>query len=176
MRDIAAFYKMKIPTLKTVKVKSDGCTYQYKGLRNFRSIGLFHLAEQSATTRQAAFDADHETLLAAEELNNQKLSSAASITTATPMHTTGNSSFKMLASPSWQSLRTQQLREEVEQSRREMHKEITKLGLIMEHDFPASHHYCGPHDNAGKVPRDGMRRDEAFENERIYNYDKCFKW
>ena len=50
------------------------------------------------------------------------------------------------------------------------------VGLVMEHDFPASHHYCGPHDNAGKVPRDGMKRDEAFEKNRIYDYDKCFTW
>ena len=29
---------------------------------------------------------------------------------------------------------------------------------------------------AAKVPRDGMRQDEAFEKERIYNYHKCFEW
>jgi hypothetical protein len=36
-------------------------------------------------------------------------------------------------------------------------------GVVQRHDFPASHHYGGPHDNAGKVPRIRMAQDEAFE-------------
>ena len=92
MRKISEHYKEKIPTLKRLKIKSDGCRSafftwvydsffadlacrsQYKGRKNFWEIGVAHIT------------ADLE---------------------------------------QW-------------------------------HDFPASHHYAGPHDNAGKVPRSKM--------------------
>jgi hypothetical protein len=40
-------------------------------------------------------------------------------------------------------------------------------GVLQLHDFPASHHYGGPHDNAGKVPRIRMSQDEAFEAGKV---------
>jgi hypothetical protein len=39
-----------------------------------------------------------------------------------------------------------------------------------------SHHYSGPHDNAGKTPRIAMKRAEAFETERIHDYGCCFQF
>lgn len=137
---------------------------------------MFHLAKQSDSARKAAYAADEETLRCAEELQNSKLSTAAAIATSTPLHVTCNASLKLINQTSWQSQRIAALREEVRQSCKEIGRAIEALGMVMQHDFPASHHYCGPHDNAGKVPRDGMRRDEAFEKERIYNYHKCFEW
>lgn len=35
-------------------------------------------------------------------------------------------------------------------------------GVAMWHDFPASHHYSGPHDNAGKTPRIMMQEANTF--------------
>jgi hypothetical protein len=68
----------------------------------------------------------------------------------------------------------------------------------MWHDFPASHHYSGPHDNAGKTPRIRMQNDTKFDRVRqtttinlllfcphmclslsqvgIYNYHQCFEY
>ena len=86
MDDIATHYKELIPTLKCMKIKSDGCRSQYKGRKNFMALGRSHLK-------------DH--------------------------------------------------------------------GVLQLHDFPASHHYGGPHDNAGKVPRIRMSQDEAFEAGKV---------
>ena len=86
MDEIADHYKIRIPKLDTLKIKSDGCGYQYKGRQNFANLARFH--------------EDH------------------------------------------------------------------CKGVRQWHDFPASHHYSGPHDNAGKQPRIKMRRDEASGKSR----------
>jgi hypothetical protein len=95
MHKIGVHYKAAIPTLKKMKVKSDGSRTQYKGRKNFWAIASSHLKSH---------------------------------------------------------------------------------GLSQEHDFPASHHYSGPHDNAGKTPRIKMKQDEAFGNARLYNYHCCYEY
>ena len=50
------------------------------------------------------------------------------------------------------------------------------LGVMQRHDFPQSHHYRGPHVNAGKVPRVKMRRMEVFKTARISYYHAFFKF
>ena len=50
------------------------------------------------------------------------------------------------------------------------------LGVMQRHDFPQSHHYRGPHGNAGKVPRTKMRRTEAFKTASISDYHACFEF
>jgi hypothetical protein len=52
----------------------------------------------------------------------------------------------------------------------------TKTELEQWHDFPASHHYSGPHDNAGKAPRIKMAKDVAFEKQSIYDYHCCYEY
>ena len=73
MTRIVKYYMAKFPRLKFAKVKSDGCTSQYKGRKNFNQIARFHVDSVD--------------------------------------------------------------------------------GVKIIHDFPAPHHYGGPHDNAGKWPR-----------------------
>ena len=51
-----------------------------------------------------------------------------------------------------------------------------KHGIHQWHNFPASHHFAGPHDNAGKVPRIKMKSEEAADRHRIYNYHLCYEF
>jgi hypothetical protein len=49
-------------------------------------------------------------------------------------------------------------------------------GIVQWHDFPASHHFPGPHDSAGKVPRAEMEQAEKFEQDRVYDYHCCYEF
>jgi hypothetical protein len=46
--------------------------------------------------------------------------------------------------------------------------------IHIHHDYPATGHFGGPHDNAGKQPRQLMQQVEAFGQERICNYAECY--
>jgi hypothetical protein len=50
------------------------------------------------------------------------------------------------------------------------------LGVMQRHENPQSHHYRGPHGNAGKVPRTKMRRAEALKTASISDYHACFEF
>ena len=137
MRDIAAYYKAQNPRLTTMKVngfhmirlsflspttpftskvKSDGCSHQYKGLRNFRAVALFHLSEQSMSARQAAHTADSITVHAAAANRQQKLSVAAAVAGVTPLHVKGNDALKLFEGSGWQDLKLQQMQKKLTMS------------------------------------------------------------
>jgi hypothetical protein len=49
-------------------------------------------------------------------------------------------------------------------------------GITQQQEFPASHHFPGPWDNAGKAPRAKMKKMEEAESERVYDYSKCLEF
>ena len=152
-------------------------------------MAVFHLRAQSAEARLAATSADKSTALAAaDELKKREDRCLAEVEAANlllPADAAArqyNSKKAKLSKSGVQSQRLYRMNQLVaKMSARDSAVtaptgEVDALGITQEHNFPASHHYSGPHDAAGKVPRIGMRRDEAFERNRIYDYHKCFGW
>ena len=56
------------------------------------------------------------------------------------------------------------------------HGHLEMNGISQWHDFPASHHFAGPHDSIGKHPGIEIDRQEKFEKARLYDYDHCYEW
>ena len=177
MRDIASYYKTLIPTLRKMKCKTDGCSHQYKGFRNFFMLATFHLSEQSPQAAVAALSAMSATATAASKKVTASASVALREVRLAPLDK-GGASRKCLAqgAGSWVAKKAFEMGAAAARGAIAVQQRCVPVGITQENDFPASHHYCGPHDNAGKVPRVGMRRDEGFENARIYDYDKCYGW
>jgi hypothetical protein len=118
---VSGFHMIRLSFLSpttpfTSKVKSDGCSHQYKGLRNFRAVALFHLSEQSMSARQAAHTADSITVHAAAANRQQKLSVAAAVAGVTPLHVKGNDALKLFEGSGWQDLKLQQMQKKLTMS------------------------------------------------------------
>jgi hypothetical protein len=166
MRDITAYYKSRVvPGLRRIKILSDGCRAQYKGKNNFRLLGTFHLHSQGIVARQKAADADSRTAMAAmQELRQLESESKLKASCSSSLNATDSVGKQLI------------LDYRMASSGGEMASADTPFGVFQVHDFPQSHHYGGPHDNAGKVPRTKMRRAEAFEKARISDYHACFEF
>lgn len=182
MRDIAAYYKRRhVPRLQTLKILSDGCRAQYKGKNNFRRMATFHLQSQGIAARQMAAVADSRTAKAAMELEQKNNAiKIASVRNATrflspeEVLARGKGEFKI---PQVDVSLAKELQAEYEMASEGSAADgEAPLGVMQVHDFPQSHHYGGPYDNAGKVPRTKMRKAEAFETARISDYHACFNF
>ena len=181
MRDIAAYYKQRsIPKLRTMKILSDGCRGQYKGKCNFRLLGTFHLQSQALDAQRAALDADRRTAEAVAKQEQKeyrtKMSSIANVAkflSKEEIIQRGRSNEFFVRVP---ELPKHLLEDHRSALIAGVARAEIPLGVFQSHDFPQSHHYGGPHYNAGKAPRTLMRRAEAFETARITDYHACYEF
>lgn len=181
MRDIVAYYKRRIvPGLTRLIIKSDGCAGQYKGKCNFKHIGTFHLQKVGRAALRAAAEADRQTAAAAFDQERKRLQMAASITRSAIKTLSQAEIAARVASefkaPDMVRLPRVLRHDFADATRSSSGEAEAALDILQVHDFPQSHHYAGPHDNAGKAPRTRMRRSEAFENDRISDYHECYKF
>ena len=179
MRDITAYYKRMIPGLRRIIIKSDGCRGQYKGKCNFKNIGTFHLQSVGQDLQQAAATADSRTALAVIEQEQKKRRvELASISNATAFLSKAEVAKRSVEFnvPHLPKIPIHLLDDHRHAMKSSQGAAEAPLRVLQIHDFPASHHYSGPHDNAGKAPRTRMRRAEAFETDRITDYHECYEF
>lgn len=147
MKEIARFYKQKIPTLKRMKVKSDGQVHTQ----------LVWMC-----------------LLLPRELQHQPQSCALFCQRS---QYKGRKNFGPMASwPHPEDLPVNTPCCCMENSKSCGRDMLPGLGIEMYHDFPPSHHGSGPVDSYGKDARKGMDRDTKFNKLHRYNFEHCYKW
>ena len=149
MKEIATFYKAKIPTLKRVKVKSDGQVQT----RSLCALALCpvatwscHLTPVPVPVRQRA------------QYKGRKNFGPMALWPHPADVPADTQCFCMANSAS---------------CGREI---LPGLGIEMYHDFPPSHHGSGPVDKYGKDAPKGMDRDTKFNKLDRYNFEHCYNW